>query len=182
MYSKYSVEAAIQRSLWNFSLNLYDNPLIDEAGSILQDRYQLNINMIFLCCWLAKENFRALTPEEFVSIIARVTPWNRRVVFGLVVLLRLMKRARNRSALSQVSPLLALEKKVIIDKRFADKIEQSLMLPVIRNLEKQEGEVDPNRVNAALTNVFGYINTQKISIHQNDLEKVYRIVKACFSE
>lgn len=176
-----SSDALIQKSFWNFSMQLYDNPSIDEACSILQDRYQLNINLVFFCCWLANENFRTLTPEEFESLIKRITPWNRRVIFGLAVLLRLAKRLRSRKAFQQMNDFLPVEKEILDNKRYADKIEQSLMIPLVHSIEKQP-IADPNKMNLALTNVFGYINNQKISIHQNDLEKIYRIVKACFSE
>lgn len=181
MSSNYFVKPSLQKSFWNFSLNLYDNPTIEEACAALQERYQININLVFFCCWLSKENFRALTPEELEAILVRVTPWNRRIILGVVALSKLMKRYRNRSSWIQLNSVVELEKKVHENKRFADKVEQSLMLPAIRHLEKQTID-DANKMNVALTNVFSYINTQKISIHQNDLEKIYRIVKTCFSE
>ena len=52
----------------------------------------------------------------------------------------------------------------------AASVERSLMLDVLRDLEKQTGKEISN-MNFALGNIFRYLEYLQVSLHQNDLEK-----------
>lgn len=168
-------EISLKKHFWFFISNLYGNTIIEEACRMLQNKYQLNVNLILFCCWLADQNFQCLTDSQIQLLLDVVRPWHEKIVNGLRDLFQYFPRKTSNQDIVRLKDLVADNEK------FADKIEQSLMFKLSQSFEKQS-KSEGTKVNQALTNIFNYIKMASITIHQVDLEKIYRVVRECFRE
>jgi uncharacterized protein (TIGR02444 family) len=173
---KYSgTELSFKKTLWSFSVKLYAKPKIEEACVCLHEKYQINLNLLFFCCWLADEQYSPLNEKHIKKIIKKILPWHTRIIKPL----RKLHKTFNKN--QQNKKLKKLNRDFVSSELLAEQIEQSLIIQATKILEKQL-DTDCNKTNTALSNIFTYLKYQNINLHKNDLEKIYRIVKICFGE
>ncbi len=168
MEVKSQLRSEIKKSFHDFAVLFFKNPEIEEACLTLYEKYKVNANMLMLCCWLAKENYERITKEHVAFILSRTKRWNSCVLQPLIHLSYRLFPFRQTIRFSK--PYRWVEDGV----NRAASVERSLMLDVLRDLEKQTGKEISN-MNFALGNIFRYLEYLQVSLHQNDLEKIYRI-------
>lgn len=76
---------------WDFSLRVYGRPGVAEACLRLQDRHDLDVNLLLYFCWLAGIRDRALAAAEIEQAVAATEAWRVEVVKALRVIRRRMK-------------------------------------------------------------------------------------------
>lgn len=59
---------------WDFSTDFYRLSAVEDSCLALQEKYQLNVNLILFCYWLAK-NKQLLSIEQWQQIISISLPW-----------------------------------------------------------------------------------------------------------
>jgi uncharacterized protein (TIGR02444 family) len=70
---------ATAEEFWAFSLDLYARPGVAAACLRLQDAHALDVNLLLLCCWLARRGCR-LTAADLAAAEARAAPLRARVL------------------------------------------------------------------------------------------------------
>ena len=65
-------------TLWDFSLETYRRPGVEEACWKLQDELGADVNMLFYCCWRGE-----FVAGEMGALLAVLAPWQDGVVCGL---------------------------------------------------------------------------------------------------
>jgi len=65
---------------WTFSLRLYARPGVAPACLALQDRHDLDVNVLLYCLWLGAERGVHVSESDTARITACVTPWFDAVV------------------------------------------------------------------------------------------------------
>jgi uncharacterized protein (TIGR02444 family) len=160
----------IEEDFLSFITDLCAKPDIKEACWYLQEKYALNVNILFFCCWVARQQYQLLEFDDLQTIINRTMVWNIKVVNALNELIGLIGRCHDDEKISEISHL-AIESRLL-----AERAERSLILQLVNSLETLN-HFDKSVVGRALTNVFNYIRYHQVTLHQNDLEKVYRIIK-----
>src|SRR5258708_35868944 len=75
---------------WAFSLALYARPGIADACLRLQDPHGLDVNLLLLCCWLARRGCR-LSAADLAAAEARAAPLRARVLEPLRAARRALK-------------------------------------------------------------------------------------------
>ncbi len=166
--------AVPENIFWDFSTKLYIRKDVKEACECLRHKYKLNINIIMFCCWAAEKGYEFFSVDHMAFIANHIHSWNHGIVEGLKSVYA--KLARH----SIGDETTGLVNSTLNDILLAEKVEQWLILQAA----EEKGMVDQSRQEAteiALRNIFNYINSQQVSLHTTDLEKVYRIVKECFS-
>ena len=73
-------------SLWDFSLEIYRRPGVQEACLKLQDDLGADVNMLLYCCWRGE-----FADGEMRALLADLTPWQNGVVRGLRSVRRTLK-------------------------------------------------------------------------------------------
>lgn len=158
----------IKKSFYAFAADFFKHPEIEEACFVLHEKYQANANMLMFCCWLAKENYQRLSVEDVRFILRRIKKWTAGILYPLIHLSYRLFPFRQTRKFSV--PYRLVEECV----NNAAAVERSLMLESLPHLEKQTGKEISN-MNFALGNIFRYLEVLQISLHKNDLEKIYRI-------
>jgi len=64
-----------ESNFWNFSINFYQISDIEKSCLALQDNYQLNVNLILFCHWLALNKQQALSQSQWQILVAAAQPW-----------------------------------------------------------------------------------------------------------
>jgi uncharacterized protein (TIGR02444 family) len=81
---------ATAQEFWAFSLDLYARPGVAGACLRLQDAHALDVNLLLLCCWLARRGCR-LTAADLAAAEARAAPLRARVLEPLRAVRRALK-------------------------------------------------------------------------------------------
>jgi uncharacterized protein (TIGR02444 family) len=81
---------ATAEEFWAFSLALYARPGVAEACLHLQDAHGLDVNLLLLCCWLARRGCR-LSAADLAAAEARAAPLRTRVLEPLRAARRALK-------------------------------------------------------------------------------------------
>jgi len=166
-----------QKTLWSFVLKVFENKEMQEACLLLEQRYALDVNVFLFGCWAAKESLPALTVDDIAVILQKTIPWRVKVLEPLKRLRESLPKKRNTPA------MIRLYQDAVRNEILAEQIEQSLIVQSVAKLDRtsrDETGDEMNVANSALGNIFTYLRYQNITLHKNDLEKVYRIVKFCF--
>jgi len=77
---------------WDYSLHLYGLPGVEEACLVLQDEFDLDVNIVLLCLWTGTEGPGQLTATEMTECISRGGLWQREVVQRLRYIRRTLKQ------------------------------------------------------------------------------------------
>jgi uncharacterized protein (TIGR02444 family) len=81
---------AAAEEFWAFSLALYARPGVAAACLRLQDAHALDVNLLLLCCWLARRGCR-LSAAELAAAEARAAPLRTRILDPLRAARRALK-------------------------------------------------------------------------------------------
>ncbi len=66
-------------TLWDFSLALYNEKPVQNACLALQDRHDIDVNILLFCCWLGIRN-TAIDRNEMQTVLTHTQVWQRMVV------------------------------------------------------------------------------------------------------
>ena len=170
-YSNFGLHTKISFPL--FSEKVYAKQGVKKSCLALRDKYRLNSNIILYCCWLANQNYPDLTELDAQNIVAKISSWHNKIINGL----RNLRKTITRQYLNEMFPLLF--SLVSDNERFAERVEQTLIAQSMCNL-KRDNNVPDKVMGRALKNIFNYVKSQRVNIHQVDLEKIHCIVAQCF--
>jgi uncharacterized protein (TIGR02444 family) len=67
---------------WEFSLAVYGRSGVPEACLGLQDRHDLDVNLLLFCCWAGSRG-RALAAGDLDRLVETAGPWHEHVVKAL---------------------------------------------------------------------------------------------------
>ena len=79
-----------ESAFWQFSLRFYGRPGVPELCLALQDEHGIDVNLLFLLIFLAKQG-RRLSVDEIRAIDREIAPWRTNVVQPLRALRRQLK-------------------------------------------------------------------------------------------
>jgi uncharacterized protein (TIGR02444 family) len=105
---------------WTFSLALYARPGVADACLRLQDTHALDVNLLLLCCWLARRGCR-LSAADLAAAEARAAPMRARILEPL----RATRRALKTMPIAGAAALYAQVKQVELA---AERDEQRLIV------------------------------------------------------
>ncbi len=69
-----------EHDFWSFSLRVYSRPKVERIFLELQTRWQLNVNMLLYCCWLAETGQPAVSTDQIHRLMQQISEWQQSVV------------------------------------------------------------------------------------------------------
>ena len=75
-----------------FCLTLYEAEGVEEACLDLQDRFDLDVTLILMCCWVGQHGVR-LSPDALAQAEQSVKPWRETAIDPIRALRRRLKEA-----------------------------------------------------------------------------------------
>lgn len=61
---------------WQFSIHFYQIEGVEQSCLELQNRFNLNVNLILFCYWLALEKKQTLTIKQWIQLIDTASGWD----------------------------------------------------------------------------------------------------------
>jgi uncharacterized protein (TIGR02444 family) len=108
-------------AFWAFSLELYARPGVAASCLRLQDEGGFDVNLLLLCCWIARSGRGRLSEADIAAAEARAAPWRRDVIEPLRAVRRGLKKLPDAASLSLYAELKQIELR-------AEREEQRLLL------------------------------------------------------
>jgi uncharacterized protein (TIGR02444 family) len=160
-----------ENPFWDFSLVVYRRPGVAEACLALQDRRELDVNLLLFCCWAGSEG-RHLDAEDIARLMGSVGDWQHFVVGAL----RGVRRRLKDLPAAASGQLGALRQAVKDCELEAERIEQAMLHDA---LAARSGESTPpaGQAACAAANLTVYLEVagpRADSSDRADLESILR--------
>ncbi len=162
---------------WDFSLATYGRAGVPAACLRLQERHQIDVNVLLLCCWLGASGRGVIGDDALGRVLAAVDEWHREVVRGLRAV-----RARLKVAARENTPLAAgLRKEVAALEIDAEHVEQ-LMLAAAADRAAEAGRPTRRRAADAVVNIAAYFNALGAPVAAADAAAIAAILGAALPD
>ena len=158
-------------TLWDFSLETYRRPGVEEACLKLQDELGADVNMLFYCCWRGE-----FVAGEMGALLAELAPWQDGVVCGLRTVRRTLKPML--AELRDLSePVAGLRRKVAALELEAEKLQQDMLT---RHAEEYAKDAPP-APHAAVQNLKQYLRCLTNAPDRNAVNGLETLIEAAFT-
>lgn len=163
--------AAEANPFWDYSLEVYQREAVAKACLALQDRLQLDVNLLLFCCWTG-EHGHQLSEEQVRRCLAATAEWQHEILAPLRGLRRRLKGelevpAERRQALRARLRDLELD---------AERIEQDLLFETVTLAPAAERGAE-----VAALNLSTYLLAAGIDLGEEDLELLGGLLDAVFA-
>lgn len=157
----------IPHPFWEFSLRLYSLPSTEFACLSLQDRLNLNVNVLLFCCWLGVSGRGHLERPELLTALANIATWHRQITEELR---RLRKKIKTLPAVYQL----------IRDDLFCNELaaEHTEQLMLADSLPKApiNTRTSLQKLNSTIGNVWVYLHTLQVILTDEDEQALTTII------
>lgn len=176
--------ASVSADLWRFSLAVYKRDGVEEACLLLQDRFDADVNLLLLICWLTKSGRRVLLPGELKALINAAQPWQD----GVIGPLRQLRRQLKDVGTPEGELIYQSLKRSELD---AERAEQMVLCRLARTfgcLDRvaPEGFTRPvsgaSAMDAARLSLEGYFNQLKVELDRHGRRAVARLLAAALPD
>jgi uncharacterized protein (TIGR02444 family) len=160
---------------WRFSLALYDRPGVDSACLSLQDRHELDVNLLLLCAWTGHQGMR-LSRADLAALAERVHDWQAAVVQPLRAVRQWLKAQDTAPA----GPAEQLRDGVKQQELTAEQLEQGLLHELVQ--AGSVGQPDQPGPRLAMANLGAYFASLSREPGVADAADLAQILTAAFGE
>ncbi len=161
---------------WNFSLEVYGGEGVARACLDLQDRRQVDVNVLLFCCWLGASGRGRIERADLQALIGRVQAWQREVIGPL----RAARRRLGEGIAHAPDEEAALLRKRLADVEIEAEHVEQLMLAQPYAYPGNRDRPPKERLAAALANLVAYSEILGLAVERRDREAVATVLKACF--
>lgn len=168
---------AADNPLWTYSAEVYAKPGVEAACLRLQDRFGVDVNVLFYCCLAAHRYGVALNGAAIKDVLRCVDRWNADVVRPLRALRRTLKGATFEGIDPDEKERFRDEIKRV--ELLAEKQQQAALCALIELPKLQPGDSDGRR-RMALRNLRAYLDTLGAATDAQAQEDVRLIAAALF--
>lgn len=157
---------------WDYSVALYARPGVASACLALQDRHDLDVNLLLLCCWAGARGIQ-LDPGRLAALAAVVGPWQTEVVQALR---RVRRRLKGDPLSAPAAAAEALRRQIGAVELEAERIEQTMLAAA---LGTSEGAASPA---AAVANLAAYGRVAGVAWEAADAADLAVLLGGAFPE
>ncbi len=162
---------------WDFSLRVYGSEGVPAACLVLQDRYQIDVNVLLFCCWLGASGRGALDAAEMAAVCETVEVWHRDIVRAVRTVRQRLKGGLGTAPQELSEPLRRRIAKIEVD---FEHVEQ-LMLANALTRAADERRDAAARLGDALDNVGAYFRAVGVAPDAADTAEIAVILAPAFA-
>lgn len=161
---------------WNFSLSVYMKEGVGASCIALQERHQLDVNVLLFCCWLGASGRGAASAQDIDRILVAVGPWHRGIVRPLRAVRTRMKGGVAPAPLAISEPIRRRLNKIEVD---CEHLEQIMLTETIERVE-QPDRPERERSADAFAGCENYLAAIGAERDESDRRHLAAILKASF--
>ncbi len=172
------MEGFPQDDFWDFSIAVYARAPVAEACLHLQERHQVDVNLVLFCLWLGASGRGALDDAGLDRVRDRVVPWHAEVVRHLRAL-----RARLKGGFGGAPEELCerLRRRIATTELDAEHLEQ-VMLSGSVDREADPGRSSELRKSDALGSLESYWRSLDVRLSDDDRAVIDTLVRQVFDD
>jgi uncharacterized protein (TIGR02444 family) len=160
------------RPFCTFIKQIQAQPLVNNALLSLQQRLQLNINVLLFCCWVAERGLKPLNKTELRNILAIISPWHNQIVLALKKLRKHLQQQVSKPTLYKISKL------IIAKEKMANQIEQMILSDIM--LKPVTNRTPDQKFTDACKNITVYCKELPAGMDQQDTEAIKQLLMSIF--
>ena len=166
------MDAAPANPFWDFSLEVYQRRNVAGPCMALQDRLQLDVNLLLFCCWTGAKGHQ-LSEQQVREALAATEVWQGQVVAPLRRLRRLLKTSLDMAPARRQ----AFRDKLKDLELDAERVEQDIL---IETVPLSPGETRGAEV--AALNLSTYLLVKGADLGDADLAELGKLLDAVFPD
>ena len=151
---------------WNYSKKIYE-PL-RATFLFLQDRFELDVNLLLLCFWLGKYRW-VLTDREFLVLIDNVMPCRDHLIGPLRQARRFAKKN------DDIPNSENLTTKILLIELEAEGLEQVILIDALSKFCNKHSDNAHNEAELTALNMKSYLKAASLSMNQ-EIESAFKIL------
>lgn len=161
---------------WTFSTRLYGRDGVAAACLALQERHQLDVNILLFCIWSAAERGQVLSRDEMASVLDRVGAWHEEVVRQL----RAVRQRMRDGAPGMDGELVESVRKRVLGAELECEHVEQLMLAGL--LPEEKGDAEQGTPDAALHNIARYYVAAGYGANDGDARDIAALLAPLFPD
>ena len=158
---------------WDYSLQLYRLPGVEHSCLVLQDEFDLDVNIVLFCIWSGAEGPGKLSAAEITECVARGGRWQRDVVQRLRYIRRTLKQDELGATPELIEIFRPRTQKLELA---AEHVQQLLLAGIVPDTRGATGS------NAAISNLHLYLDETGLAADGNAQEAILIILQNAFAE
>lgn len=172
----FSESAFPPNPLWDYVTRLYAKENVRQACLELQDRHDLDVNILLFCCWNAASGRGKFTNNELESGLDRVAEWRQNVILRLRDLRKYLKE----NAEPAPSRLTGSLRHVIVESElFSEHMEVLILSEAVDRPGTGSFDLDQQALDGA-GNIAAYIELLECSLQQTDSQLLQTVWREAF--
>ncbi len=161
---------------WGFSCQIYGDTKENLLG--LQNRYNLNVNMLLFCLWFAANNHGLLTKQELKHLLTSIHTWHERIVMPLRHLRNTLQKAY--AGPDWTDPV---RSEVLATELTAEQIEELLIVDAApKKAQRNRSRTYAQRAAHACQNIVTYCQVLYIYLDDVDCTSLGEVLSTVFPE
>jgi uncharacterized protein (TIGR02444 family) len=142
---------------WRFSLKFYGKQTVKDICLELQNSYEINVNILLFCCWLASSGRDRLTNNELIILFNTIDYWHRSITEPLRSLRKTL------SLENKVEWMKQLRAEVLQQEIIAEQVEQLLLAHILPRAVLKNKRIK-QKIDDCIHNFHGYFNYLNIKL------------------
>ncbi|MEH6403473.1 MAG: TIGR02444 family protein [Sneathiella sp.] len=174
----YSADEFPPCALWDYAVEIYGEKKVSDACLSLQDRHDIDVNLLLFCLWNGARGWRELTVSELSQAIDISSNWQSPVITPL---------RHARSALKNSnSPVdekfkQQLRKAILDSELYAERLELQMLSELVKRAVTKSREGQACASNGA-KNLSLYINQKITRLNKTDMSDILSVWQAAFPD
>ncbi len=161
---------------WDFSIRVYGDADVAEACLLLQERHDVNVNVLLFCCWVAAGGRGVFEDGELDRALETVADWRQDVVLALRRARRYLKGSIGTAPRHLADQIRRVVKETEIH---AEHIEQ-LMLADTMTRPATGSFGDDGQADDARANVAVYLDRLNVKLKEDEQAALDTILTQAF--
>ena len=137
-------------ALWNFSLEVYAQPEVEQACLLMQDKLGMDINLLLVCLWLGSSGRGRLNEDELIDLQQQVAFWQQEIIQPLRQVRRRLKELSRFGG----ERFVTMRKSVSGCELDAEAVEQQMLEQALGHRHPDEGLGQVRRLSDAMHNLL----------------------------
>ncbi len=163
---------------WDYSLRVYGSEGVPAACLILQDRLEIDVNVMLFCSWIGHSGRGVMTAAELDAALGAVSEWNESIVRGLRAVRQALKGGLPPAPDAQSAALRRRILKLEVDSEHAEQ----LILARAVDRPGADGLPASRRAADAVANIGAYFARHGAALVETDAECLAAVLGAAFTE
>ncbi|MBL4739995.1 MAG: TIGR02444 family protein [Sneathiella sp.] len=172
----YSTDELPPCPLWDYATEIYSEKKVSDACLRLQDRHEIDVNLLLFCLWSGAFGWSTLTAIELSQALDISAGWQ----LPIVVPLRTVRNGlKNSSSPAGEKFKQALRKNVLESELYAERLELKMLGKLINRPAKNSKDEQACAANAA-ENLTAYLRGEVERLTPNDIADILIIWQTAF--